>query len=159
MRQFELQRQFGLIFIARNSLLHLSTAQDFAGLLAAVRRHLAPGGTLAFDIFVPDVSLLARPAGQRFAVMQVPSARFGELRVEASNDYDPIAQVNRATWFISAANGELWQVPLHLRSIFPQELPWLLTGNGFRLLSRNGDLQGGPFDAQSRLQACVCEPA
>ena len=73
MRDFELGRQFSLIFLARNSLLHLSTSEDFSGLFAAVRRHLAPTGVFAFDIFLPDVRAQARPAGERLQQIRVES--------------------------------------------------------------------------------------
>jgi SAM-dependent methyltransferase len=159
MRDFELGRQFSLIFIARNSLLHLSSAEDFAALFVAVRRHLAPTGVLAFDIFSPDVRALARPAGERYLQMRVLSEAFGELTVEASNDYDAAAQVNRATWFVSSsATQQEWVIPLHLRSIFPEELPLLLERGGFRLLHRDGDLTGGPFNSASDRQVCICAP-
>ena len=52
-----------------------------------------------------------------------------------------------------------WVAPLHLRSIFPQELPVLLGASGFRLRSRAGDLRGGAFTSASPRQVCVCEPA
>ena len=79
MRHFDLGRQFALIFIARNSLLHLHSTEDLLAAYAAVRRHLAPGGTFAFDIFNPDVRLLARPAGQRFPVFEKETESFGML--------------------------------------------------------------------------------
>jgi len=122
-----------------------------------VRRHLAPDGVFAFDVFNPDVRLLARARGERAFVMSAPSERYGELTVEATNDYDAAAQVNRATWYISTpSQPDRWVAPLHLRSIFPQELPLLLEGSGFRLLSRAGDLQGSPFTSASARQVCVC---
>jgi SAM-dependent methyltransferase len=158
MRGFQVGRQFAAIFVARNSLLHLSTAQDFAAVFSAVRSHLRPGGVFAFDVFNPDVRTLARPTGERFPVMRVTSETFGELVVESSNDYDAATQVNRATWFISApASNESWQVPLHLRSIFPEELPLLLGAHGFRLLRRDGDLKGSSFTGTSGRQVCVCQ--
>jgi SAM-dependent methyltransferase len=121
MRDFDLGRRFACIIIARNSLLHLSTAEDFAACFSRVRAHLAPGGVFAFDIFRPDILALARPGGERFFVLRVASAEFGELIVESTNDYDAAAQVNRATWYISAPELQRsWVVPLHLRSIFPQ---------------------------------------
>jgi SAM-dependent methyltransferase len=44
MRNFSLGRQFALIFIARNSLLHLHSTDDILATFAAVRRHLMAGG-------------------------------------------------------------------------------------------------------------------
>jgi SAM-dependent methyltransferase len=159
MRDFDLGQRFSLIFVARNSLLHLSEPDEFAGLLAAVHRHLAPGGIFAFDIFNPNLGLLARPTGQRFPVMRVHSDAHGELLVEATVDYDRRSQVDRATWFISTtAQRDRWVAPLHLRSIFPQELPLLLQKGGFRLVRRDGDYTGGPFSSASGNQVCQCQP-
>src|SRR5262245_29188221 len=101
MRDFEFGQQFALIFIARNSLLHLSEQNEFAALFSAVRRHLSGDGVFAFDIFNPDLSMGCRPSNERFAVMRVASQLYGEITVEAMSDYDALSQVNRATWFIS----------------------------------------------------------
>jgi SAM-dependent methyltransferase len=158
MRAFDLGRRFGCIYVARNSLLHLSTSDDFSACFARVREHLAPGGVFAFDIFLPDLVALARAPEERFFVMRVPSVEFGELIVESTNDYDAASQVNRATWYISApARQQAWVAPLHLRSIFPQELPLLLHQNGLKLLRRDGDLMGSPFSSTSGRQVCVCQ--
>ena len=158
MRDFDLRRRFALIFIARNSLLHLHSTKDFVAAFEAIRRHLAPGGMFAFDIFNPDVRMLARPAGQRFQAMQVESEAFGTISVEQINDYDPATQVGHGRWYVSApGKPEGWVLQMDLRSIFPQELPLLLAAGGLQLRSRTGDLSGTPFDSSSRFQVCVCQ--
>lgn len=157
MRDFALVRRFNLIFVARNSLLHLLSTTDLLAALTAVRRHLAPDGVFAFDIFNPDVRLLARPAGQRVPVMEATTAAFGPLRVDATHDYDPVTQVNRGTWYISAPDRpDAWIVPMVLRSIFPQELPLLMSAAGLELISRFGELSRAPFWPGSRIQLCLC---
>lgn len=158
MRNFDLDRKFALIFIARNSLLHLHSTEDLLAAFAAVRRHMAPGGIFAFDVFNPNVRLLARPAGQRFPVFQVETESFGQLSVEETMDYDPATQVGRGRWYISTpGNPDAWVLPLELRNIFPQELPLLLAAGGFHLKSRMGDLSQTPFDSASRFQVCLCQ--
>jgi SAM-dependent methyltransferase len=160
MRSFDLGRRFGLIFIARNSLLHLHSTEDILAAFAMVRRHLAPKGMFAFDIFNPDVRILARPADQRFSVMQVETESFGTLLVEGTNDYDSATQLNRGRWYVSAqGKPDFWILDLALRSIFPQELPLLLAAGGFHLKSRTGDLYQTPFDSTSGFQVCLCEAA
>jgi SAM-dependent methyltransferase len=157
MRDFALGREFDFIFVARNSLLHLLSTADLLAAFAAIRRHLTADGVLAFDVFNPDANSLAKPVGQRFPVMQVSTANFGQLRVEETCDYDSTAQVNRATWYISTADQpDAWVVPLALRSIFPQELPLLLSAAGLELTNRFGDLSGEPFTHGSRSQVCLC---
>lgn len=157
LRNFALGRDFSFIFLPRNSLLHLLTTEDLLAAFTAVGRHLGPDGLFAFDVFNPDVGLLARPAGERFHVMDVSATGFGELSVEATHDYDSATQVNRATWYVSAPDRrDAWVMPLVLRSIFPQELPLLISAAGFELISRFGDLSGGPFVRGSRMQICLC---
>jgi SAM-dependent methyltransferase len=160
MSDFNLGRQFSLIFVARNSLLHLSKQTEFSAFFSSVRRHLKPHGVLAFDIFNPSLRLLSRPSGERFHVMRATPPLHGELTVEATNDYDLFSQVNRATWFISTSEKrDAWVVPLHLRSIFPQELLALLAANGVDLLRRDGDFNGGDFASTSHNQVCQCRLA
>jgi SAM-dependent methyltransferase len=157
MRDFALGRAFNLIFVARNSLLHLLSTADLLAALTAVRRHLTPDGVFAFDIFNPDVRLLARPRGQRFPVVEVATETFGPLRVEATHDYDSVTQVNRGTWYISTPEQpDAWIVPLVIRSIFPQELPLLISAAGLELINRFGELSGAPFGPGSRAQVCLC---
>ena len=158
MRDFDLGRRFGLVFIGRNSLLHLHSTEDLLAAFAAIRRHLAPGGIFAFDIFNPNVRLLARPAGQRFSAFQRETETFGTLSVEETTDYDSATQVGRARWYVSApGNRDGWEMQLDLRNIFPQELPLLLAAGGFRLKSRASDFENTPFHSASRTQVCLCE--
>lgn len=157
MREFALGREFKLIIVARNSLLHLLSTEDLLAAFAAIRRHLAPDGVFGFDVFNPSVAVLARPAGQRVPVMEVGSTPFGPLNVETTNDYDAATQVNRATWYISTLDRrDAWTVPLFLRSIFPQELPLLLSAAGLELISRFGEVDRTPFGSRSRVQVCLC---
>ena len=157
MRDFALDRDFELIFVARNSLLHLLSTADLLAAFGAIRRHLAPNGVFAFDIFNPNPRLLARPAGQRCPTMEVSTPRWGSLTVEDACDYDSAAQVNHGTWYISTPEKrDAWIVPLVLRSIFPQELPLLLSAAGLELISRFGELSRDPFVAGSRIQLCLC---
>jgi SAM-dependent methyltransferase len=158
MRTFSLGRRFALIFIARNSLLHLHSTEDILAALAMVRRHLTPGGIFAFDIFNPDVRLLARPSDQRFPVFQVETESFGKLSVETTTGYDPATQVGRGHWYVSApGKPDAWVLSLQLRNIFPQELPLLLAAGGFHLKSRAEDFIQTPFNSASRLQVCLCQ--
>jgi hypothetical protein len=157
MCNFALGRDFDLIIVARNSLLHLLSTADLLATLTAVRRHLVKDGMFAFDVFNPDVRILARPPGQRFPVMEANTARFGPLSVEATNDYDSATQVNRGTWHVSTAvRHDAWVVPMVLRSIFPQELPLLLSAAGLELINRFGELSREPFGPRSRAQICLC---
>jgi len=160
MRNFDWGRQFGLIFIARNSLLHLHSIEDILAAFSTIRRHLAPGGVFAFDVFNPNVRLLARPAGERFPIMQTETELFGALSVDGTTDYDAATQVGHYRWYVSApGKPDAWTLSLALRNIFPQELPLLLAAGGFHMKSRVGDLGETSFHSGSRLQVCLCQAA
>jgi SAM-dependent methyltransferase len=160
MRRFDLGRRFPFIFIARNSLLHLYSTEDILAAFAAVRRHLAPGGVFAFDVFTPDPRILARPRGQRFPVMEVTTEAFGELCVEGTHSYDSVTQVDQGTWYVSApGRPDAWVVSVVVRSIFPQELPLLVSASGLELIERFGNLSGEPFGSGSPQQVCLCRAA
>jgi len=157
MRDFDLGRRFERVVIAANSLLHLLETDDLLACLAAVRRHLAPGGELRFDVFVPSAALLAMPPGTRQPVGAGSfSSPLGPLTVTESIRYDPVRQVSTADWF--------WSLPDHpdfrtsrlvLRQIYPQELPLLLERAGLVLVKRFGGFAGEPFGTGFR-QVCIC---
>jgi SAM-dependent methyltransferase len=162
MREFDLGRTFDLVFIAANSLLHLHDAARLVSCFASVRRHVAPGGRFVLDIFNPSVGLLAEADGvrrTRESLSFVDPDR-GDVSVDVAEEYDAADQVTRGTWYLSTvAQIDFVVVPLEIRSIFPQELPLLLSLGGLRLIDRFGDWSGTPFTGSAALQLCICEAA
>jgi SAM-dependent methyltransferase len=159
MRRFRLSRRFGVIFIPFNSLLHLQTAAEIRECFGRVREHLVPGGVFAFDVFNPHVAKLAREPGVRFTEGTIEDS-LGTLVLESSPAYDAGAQVNRSTRYISSPEQkDILVVPLHLRCIFPQELPLLLELAGLRLDERYGDFERSAFEGSSNLQVVIARNA
>ncbi|NPC95356.1 bifunctional 2-polyprenyl-6-hydroxyphenol methylase/3-demethylubiquinol 3-O-methyltransferase UbiG [Nocardioides sp. zg-DK7169] len=159
MRDFDLGRTFDLVFIAANSLLHLQGADDLVGCLRSVRRHLAPGARLVFDVFNPSVLMLARADGvrRRRDELSFVDPDRGVVHVDVEETYDAAAQVTAGTWYFSTdAEADFVVAPLVMRSIFPQELPLLLTLGGLRVVERFGDWSRAPFTADAELQLYVC---
>lgn len=160
MRSFDVGRSFDLVYSAGNSLLHLHEAEDLVSCFRSVRQHLAPGGRFVFDVFNPSVAMLAGADGVRRTreSLSFTHPERGEVTLDVAEVYDAQAQVTRARWYLSTdAEPDFVVVPLEIRSIFPQELPLLVTLGGLRLVERWGDWSAGPFDADSPLQLCVCE--
>ncbi|MEV0897234.1 class I SAM-dependent methyltransferase [Actinoplanes sp. NPDC049802] len=159
MRSFDLGRTFDFVFITANSLLHLHEAEDLVSCFRSVRRHLAPGAPFVFDVFNPSVRVLAGADGVRrtresLAFMDPDR---GNVSVDVAEIYDAPAQVTRGTWFLSTdSEPDFVVAPLEIRSIFPQELPLLITLAGLRLVERFGDWRRQPFAVDSPLQLCVC---
>jgi SAM-dependent methyltransferase len=162
MRDFDLGRTFDLVLIAANSLLHLHEAGDLVSCFRSVRRHLAPGARFVFDVFNPSVHMLAGADGLRRTreALAFQDPERGNVSVDVAETYDAAAQVTRGTWYFSSdSQPDYVVVPLELRSIFPQELPLLLSLGGLRLVERFGDWSRGPLTAEAALQLCVCESA
>lgn len=158
MRDFDLGgRRFDSIVVATNSVLHLSTLDDFSGFFGSVARHLAPGGRLVFDAFVPSMALLSLAPEQRQLLGRFAHPELGEVTVEETIAYDPIAQLSQIEWYWSTGTEpDFWRTPLQMRQIFPQEMPLLIAAGGLRLVERWGDFDRSPLLAGSRRQVCVC---
>jgi SAM-dependent methyltransferase len=161
MREFHLGRTFELVFIAANSLLHLHEAEDLVDCFRSVRRHLAPGARLTFDVFNPSVRMLAQADGvrrRRDALSFVDPDR-GVVHVDVAETYDAAAQVTRGRWYFSTdSEADFVVAPLEIRSIFPQELPLLLSLGGLRVVERFGDWSRASLTADAALQLYICEP-
>jgi SAM-dependent methyltransferase len=162
MTSFDLGRAFDLVFITANSLLHVLEAEELVSCFRSVRRHLATGARFIFDVFNPSVRLLAEADGVRRTrdSLSFTDPVRGRVRVDVAETYDASAQVTRGTWFLSTdAEPDFVTEPLEIRSIFPQELPLLLSLGGLRLVDRFGDWSGRQFLGDAPLQLCVCEAA
>jgi ubiquinone/menaquinone biosynthesis C-methylase UbiE len=160
MRSFEIGRRFRMIFVGARSLQHLTDVADLIACFSTVNRHLESDGIFVFDIFNPDMRILARDKLQRFPVGEYQHGKRGRLTLEEATDYDSASQVSRTMWYFAAPDQrDSLVVQLVLRSIFPQELPLLINAGGLRLEQRFGDFSGGPFDGGSRHQVCVCRRA
>jgi SAM-dependent methyltransferase len=160
MRRFSVERRFETIAIVDRSLQHLQSVEDFDECLASVRRHLASNGRVVFDLYNPDVRILARDPTVRYFVDRFTDAAGQVTTLEETTDYDPATQVSRITWcFSRASEPDFLVVPLHLRNIFPVELPRILADGGLRIESLYGDFSGAPFRGDSDHQICVCRAA
>lgn len=160
MRSFDLGRTFDFVFITANSLLHLHEAEALVSCFRSVRRHLAPGARFVFDVFNPSVRVLAGADGVRRTRESLAFADpdRGNVTVDVAEIYDALAQVTRGTWYFSTdSEPDFVVVPLEIRSIFPQELPLLISLGGLRLVERFGDWMRRPFVADSPLQLYVCQ--
>jgi SAM-dependent methyltransferase len=152
MRDLNLDGQFATILIPGNSLLHLLTNQELKQCLAGVRRHLALGGRLLFDISKWDMSRYARDPAQRY-----PAFTQGDITVEEISSYDAAAQVRDVVWYLSTASApDFRKIEYRLRVIFPRELLLLLETVGLHLEARYGEFTREPFGASSRRQVCIC---
>jgi SAM-dependent methyltransferase len=162
-RSFDLERKFGLILMAFNSMQHLHDYVSLATLFANVRQHLAVGGRFVFDVFNPKVEILARSSQDRRLEREYrdPDGK-GTMAFEHSSSYDDATQVSHIQCYFvrRGLNGEELEVreeALHLRSFFPQELDLLVRSQGFEIVEKFGNFERKPFGSGDPKQVVVCK--
>jgi SAM-dependent methyltransferase len=158
MRDFDLGREFSLVFIPANAMCHLLTVADIEAFLSRVRAHLKPEGRFALEVFVPKVELLVPKPGERFpfAEYEDPDGR-GKIVVTHSYVYEPDTHIKRVKTHtaIPGVAGEV-EGELNMHMFYPKYLEVLLKYNGFEIEARYGDFDRAAFGPESEKQLVVC---
>jgi SAM-dependent methyltransferase len=138
MRAFDLPDRFPLVTMPFRPFQHLMTVDDQLACLAAVHRHLTPGGRLILDVFNPSLEALVRPAPTdetpEGAASQLPDGRRLERTVRIVA-HDRAAQVIRSELIYQVTHPDgrrerlVHEAPL--RYLFRFELEHLLARVGF----------------------------
>jgi SAM-dependent methyltransferase len=160
MRAFKLPERFDLITSPFRSFLLLLTVQDQLQTLATIREHLTDAGRLIFNVFVPDVKMMAErssesgeamthlkeflipESGHRMMMWDSRHYRINEQMLESLFIYDEVdetGQVVRRSY-----------KPLRLRWIYRYEAEHLLARSGFAVEALYGGFNRLPFDENSR---------
>ncbi len=150
MQRFDLgDARYALIFSAFRAFQHLVEVEDQLGCLACVRRHLAPGGLFAFDVFVPRLERIA----QREEPEQV-DARFeldGEQVVRHTRvRRDPARQLMTVAMRYECLRAgrpvRTDGVEFQMRYFHRYELEHLVHRAGFESVEILGGFDGRPYD-------------
>ncbi len=145
MQDFDLPgERFGLVFSAFRAFQHLYTVEDQLACLACVRRHLAPGGRFAFDVFAPRLA--------RMAQLEEPEAV--DLRFELDGEQvvrharvtrEPSEQIMAVHFrYERSRAGQVVgnePVSFRMRWFWRYELEHLLARAGFRDVQIHGDFE------------------
>jgi SAM-dependent methyltransferase len=154
LQDFDLgEARFQLIYAAFRVFQHLYTAADQLACLACVRRHLAPGGLLAFDVFNPRLERIALGAEPeiedlRFQTPEgVPVVRYATVLGR-----DPVEQVQRLRFRYEQRAGDerppvSESIELRMRWYHRFELEHLLARAGFDDVVIYGDFDRSPARA------------
>jgi SAM-dependent methyltransferase len=157
MRRFAIARRFPLLIAPFNAFTHLYTRRDLERTLERCRAHLKPGGRLAFDVVMPDLTALLQDPERLYRGRDLtdPGDRQRYAYYEASH-YDAERQIRSVTLVMEPRGaGSARAIPLTQRQFFPAELEALLHYNGFELEERYGDFGRGPLTDASETQAIV----
>ena len=148
MQRFDLPgERFGLVFAAFRVFQHLYTVEDQLQCLACVRRHLAPGGRFAFDVFAPRLA--------RMALLEEPEAV--DLRFEqhgesiaryATVTREPVSQILGVHFrYERSRDGRVVgndEAAFRMRWFWRFELEHLLARAGFADVAIYGDFDKRP---------------
>lgn len=153
MTDFDLGRKFGLIYIAFRSFMMLTAPQDQRRCLEASRRHLAPGGIVAVDLFDPLLDRLdPGPLPQAWTPMgNFPHpVTWNLVRIEVADRMnDPLAQVFEETWRFTEVDKRGYvlrqeEEVLRMRWTYRHEMRYLLELAGFEVVAEYSDYFKSP---------------
>ena len=155
MREFELDQEFALVFIAGNSFQHLDTKSDVEACFASVRKHLARDGKFIVEVFNPSLKLLSRNPNERFFVGEYKTEN-GWIVLTENVRYDAATQINYLNWhYKNQFMREEQTVSFTMRQFFPQEFDALFEYNGFRIEKKFGNFDESKFSSASPKQIVI----
>jgi SAM-dependent methyltransferase len=137
MRDFDLGRKYALVTIPFRPFQHLTTVEDETSCLAAVRRHLQPGGRLVLDLFNPSLTALTddsrsvEQAPEQGAVLPDGRRFYRTWRIVERNYFTQVQQVEMY-YYVTYPDGRQERV-VHA---FPMR--WLYRFEAEHLLARCG---------------------
>ena len=153
MQRFDLgEDRFTLIFSAFRAFQHLYTVEDQLACLACVRRHLAPDGLFAFDVFNPRLARIAKLEEPELEELRFPHEG-DEIVRYTSVKRDLGSQVQRVRMRYERRRGGAVlgndSVEFDMRWYYRFEVEHLLARAGFELVSLYGDFDRSPFTGAS----------
>lgn len=154
MRDFDLKRQFPVVIIpARTLLLAIIEEEQFHTMCSAAK-HLAPGGTMAFNLFYPDPEMLADNPDEEFLLEVVEKPDGGRYVLTAKNRFDLDSQLNHGVQIAEELDpkGELirrQELEVVVRYLYPEQVIALCDRVGLEVVEMWGDFEGADLNADS----------
>jgi SAM-dependent methyltransferase len=168
LRHFAFRARFGFAVAAFHSIQHLVRDRDLLAFLRAARRALEPRGWLAFDVFAPARSFLARDENQRWDRTPFRDPTTGKRLVYTFNhhlDRKRRALLMRMYYLPVDARGrvigpEIMRRLCH-RQLARGEVRNLVERAGMRLIARWSDFSGTPLrrDSDTEQHIYLARPA
>ena len=156
LRRFAFRTRFGFAVAAFHSIQHLLSDRDLVSFLRAARRALEPGGWLAFDVFAPARSFLARDETRRWDRTPFRDPTTGKRLIYSINhhlDRRRRALLMRMYYLPVDGRGRAIGPERVLRLCHRQlargEVRALVERAGMRLIARWSDFTGTPLQRDS----------
>ena len=164
MRNLSLDRQFALVIIPFRGFLALLTVEDQRRALARVREHLAPGGKLAFNIFVPELNMLLQEGDTPYHLRDVTDPDSGKTYVlwqqSSFDNHNQIISTRLIVEELDASRAMVRRIyrDFQLRYAYRWEVYHLLAACGFEVVELYGDFDRSPFDEGSIEMVWLAKP-
>jgi len=150
--RFQLSRTFQLAIAPFRPIQHLTSVDEQLSFLRCVRGHLAPGGRLVFDVFNPNLALIAAPVApeeiEDTPEFSLPDGR--RLRRTYRIVRKRHAEQCSDCELIYHLDGRRIVHSFPMRYFFRFELEHLLARAGFEVTALYGGLDRSPFTDDSR---------
>jgi SAM-dependent methyltransferase len=154
MRDFDLKRMFPVVTIPARTLLLATTEEEQIQTLCCAVQHLAPGGTMAFNLFYPDPEMLADDPDEEFLLEVVEKPDGGRYVLTARNHFDLESQLNHGVQIAEELDpdGEVLrrqELEVVVRYLYPEQVIALCDRVGLEVIEMWGDFDGGDLDEES----------
>ena len=153
------QGPFGLAIVAINSFMHLPGSAEQLAALGRIHDALRPGGTLALDLFNPDVRTLAEQNGVLALDKTLLLADGTRVHKFVAQHADMATQTNHVTFFYdeldTAGRVTRCALPFSMRWLYRFELEHLLERAGFMLEQVYGSYDLDTYHSASELMLAV----
>ena len=158
-RTFQLNTIYRLIFTKGAVFNHLLTRSDQEAMLSRVRQHLGAEGKFIIDVGFKRPERMVNVAEEQTWYTFIDD-KGRKVHVSGTDRYDRLQQIWYQTitysWQENGRTKRATPIRLALRYFMPQEMETLLHYNGFQILSRYGDWQGGALSEDSHVQIYLC---
>ncbi|MHC4818989.1 MAG: class I SAM-dependent methyltransferase [Planctomycetota bacterium] len=160
MLDYDLGRTFALVTIPFRALSHIDEVDEHVRVFRNLRRHLAPEGRLAFDVFHPRPDYLVEPHDERFE-REEDGRKI--RRLGRSTPHRSLQRIDvRFRWEIEDAAGTVAEehtARFSMRWFHRYELEHALARAGFSIDALYGDFDRSEFGDGSPEMIFVAKPA
>ena len=154
MRSFDLKRQFPVVIIPARTLLLATSEEEQIQTLCCAVQHLAPDGTMAFNLFYPDPEMLADNPDEEFLLEVVEKPDGGRFVLTAKNRFNTSSQLNHGVQIAEELDpkGEILrrqELAVNVRYLYPDQVISLCDRVGLEVIEMWGDFEGADLNEDS----------
>ena len=154
MRSFDLKRQFTVVTIPARTLLLATSEEEQIQTLCCASQHLAPDGTMAFNLFYPDPEMLADDPDEEFLLEVVEKPDGGRFVLTAKNHFDTASQLNHGVQIAEELDpkGDVLrrqELEVVVRYLYPDQVISICDRVGLEVTEIWGDFEGAVLNEES----------